>query len=230
MRHSNAVILLTGFVALCAPADARAEPIGTAFTYQGQLKQGGVPADGEFDLKFTLYDVPEGSGRLEPQSLSVDDWPVNNGLFTVELDLGPNAFTGQARWLEVAVRSGDSEGEYAILSPRQPVTAAPYALHAKRAPWSGLVGVAPDLADGDDSSWRASEADIYNINTGNVGIGSETPEGVLHIAAWVHQSGSRMSTARRVGRVDVIPGDVCARARPRREHERRGARSHIIRE
>ena len=30
---------------------------GTAFTYQGQLTVGGIPADGSYDLAFSLFDT-----------------------------------------------------------------------------------------------------------------------------------------------------------------------------
>ena len=38
---------------------AVAAPVGTAFTYQGQLKQDGVPMDGVVGLRFWLYDGPD---------------------------------------------------------------------------------------------------------------------------------------------------------------------------
>ena len=35
-----------------------ASPLGTAFTYQGKLADGGNAASGSYNLKFTLYDDP----------------------------------------------------------------------------------------------------------------------------------------------------------------------------
>ena len=52
-----------------------------------------------------------------------------DGYFTVELDFG-NVFTGEALWLEIGVRDGSSSGDFTMLSPRQKITPAPYAIHA----------------------------------------------------------------------------------------------------
>lgn len=51
--------------------------------------------------------------------------PVSEGLFTVQPDFGGAVFNGEARWLEIEVDCGSGA---ATLSPRQPVTPAPYAL------------------------------------------------------------------------------------------------------
>jgi len=57
---------------------------------------------------------------------------VTGGLFTVQLDFG-DVFDGTALWLKIAVQcAGDPS--YTDLSPRQPLTAAPYALYALHAP------------------------------------------------------------------------------------------------
>jgi hypothetical protein len=57
---------------------------------------------------------------------------VTNGVFTVPLDFGPNVFTGQALWLESAVRANGAGG-FSLLPPREPLTGAPYALYAAQA-------------------------------------------------------------------------------------------------
>ncbi len=105
-------------------------PAGTAFTYQGQLKNGGDPADGSFDLAFSLYDGPD--PLVDAQIASTVeklDVAVVDGLFTVELDFGSDAFRGDARWLAIAVRPAGT-GSFVDLLPLQPVTAAPHAQFA----------------------------------------------------------------------------------------------------
>jgi len=150
------------------PALHAQTPVGTAFIYQGQLKDGGVPANDEYDFIFRLFDDPVG-GTQVGGDVEIDEWLVSDGLFTVELDFGTDVFTGDALWLDVSVRL-DGGGEYTVLSPRQPLTATPYALYALSGPGSG-------------GFWAADGDDIYNTNSGNVGIGTANPGSRLHVAA-----------------------------------------------
>lgn len=103
--------------------------VGTAFTYQGQLTDDGDPATGTYDFQFELHDHPTSDSQVGG-TLYVEDKDVNAGLFTVPLDFGSGLFTGQARYLEIGVRAGDSSEDYTTLAPRQELTAAPYALHS----------------------------------------------------------------------------------------------------
>jgi hypothetical protein len=123
--------------------------VGTGFTYQGHLQNGGAPVNNVCDLQFSLWDTA-GSGVQIGATQTASAISVTNGLFTVQLDFGDSAFAGQARWLEIAVRCPTASGSYTILSPRQELSAAPYALYALGAPWSGLHGVPPGFADGVD--------------------------------------------------------------------------------
>lgn len=102
--------------------------LGTAFTYQGRLTDGGSPADGPYDLRFRLYDAAS-DGAQVGSTVTRGDVGVREGLFTVALDFG-DVFDGTAMWMEVAVRPGSSTDAYAPLAPRQTLTAAPYALYA----------------------------------------------------------------------------------------------------
>lgn len=101
--------------------------LGTAFTYQGQLKKGGSPVNGTCDLQFKLYDAASGGTQIGSTQSKVNV-AVSDGLFAVELDFGATAFRGDRRWLEIAARCPAGSGSYTTLSPRQELTAAPYAL------------------------------------------------------------------------------------------------------
>jgi len=101
---------------------------GTAFTYQGRLTDGGNPANGSYDLQFTIYDTLTGS-LIDSGPLTNSATGITNGLFTVVLDFGMTPFTGGNRFLEIAVRTNGSS-TFATLASRQKLTPAPYAITA----------------------------------------------------------------------------------------------------
>ncbi|MFZ6027674.1 MAG: tail fiber domain-containing protein [Chloroflexota bacterium] len=130
--------------------------LGASFTYQGQLKDAaGGPLTATCDLRFTLWDAPVGGAQLGEESLA-GETPVVDGYFTALVnttgEFGPAAFDGGARWLALSVRCPAGAGEYTPLTPRQALTAAPYAGYALAAPWSGLAGVPAGFADGVDDT------------------------------------------------------------------------------
>ncbi len=108
---------------------APAITLGTAFTYQGRLNDGGNAANGAYDLQFKLFDAASGGTQIGG-TVSKNDLAVSGGLFTTDLDFGAGAFDGQARWLEIAVRPGASTGAYTTLTPRRPLLASPYATYS----------------------------------------------------------------------------------------------------
>ena len=119
--------------------------MGTAFTYQGSLVDDSNPADGIYDFQFSLFDAVTVGNQISVTQ-AVDDIGVSDGLFTVGLDFGADAFNGQARWLEIAVKR-DAEGSYTTLTPRTAVTPAPYAL-ALPGLWTQQNATSPNLIGG----------------------------------------------------------------------------------
>src|SRR5687767_802654 len=104
---------------------------GTAFTYQGRLTDSDNPADGVFDMQFKLFDTATtGTGAQQGSTITNSTVKVANGVFAVELDFGAGVFTGAARFLEISIRPAGSADPYTVLSPRQAVTSAPYAIRS----------------------------------------------------------------------------------------------------
>jgi hypothetical protein len=101
---------------------------GTGITYQGQLKDAGSPANGDYDLTFAVFDEPS-AGNQVGASLTNAPTPVSNGLFTVTLDFGGGVFDGTPRWLEIGV-AAHGGADFVALSPRQPLSPTPYAIYA----------------------------------------------------------------------------------------------------
>jgi len=122
-KHLLAFILLLS--AFGFPLSAFSQ--GTAFTYQGRLNDANGPATGIYDLRFAIYGAASG-GTQVGSTLTNSATAVSNGLFMVTLDFG-NQFNGADRWVEIGVRTNDS-GAFTILTPRQQITATPYAVTA----------------------------------------------------------------------------------------------------
>ncbi len=157
-----AVVVVVGL-----PAAPSAQVSSTAFTYQGELKDEGVGVNSSVArFNFRLWDAETAGHQLG------SDWVVRpveiaDGIFTVLVDFGEEAFNGQVRWLEIGV---DPSGglNYTWMTPRQPLTATPTALHALH---------------GGDNPWTITGNDI-TFTTGNVGIGTTSPTSKLHVQAY----------------------------------------------
>lgn len=120
---SQRILIITAFICLTTTV-AFAQT--TEFSYQGRLSNPpGTPANGNYDFQFMLFDAATGGVNVAGQQrLNV---AVTGGVFNVSLDFGAGAFPGANRLLEIAVRPAGG-GVYTVLSPRQPILSAPYAI------------------------------------------------------------------------------------------------------
>lgn len=155
-----------------------AAPIGTAFNYQGFLKDAGAPASGQYDFKFNLLDSEDPLTAAELASTTVLDVEVIDGLFMTSVDFG-DVFDGSAVWLEIEVRPAGFGG-LTTLYPPHSLHAMPYSVEASRleglaasdfvttetdptvpvhlkdgVDWSELQGIPTDFTDGVDNGARA---------------------------------------------------------------------------
>jgi hypothetical protein len=194
LRYLWTILLLFALISLsgiaraqdAVPASTYA-PAGSAFTYQGQLKHADGPVSGNCDFQFGLWDALS-AGTQAGSTSEQTNVTVSEGLFTVQTNFGNTAFIGGDRWLEIAVRCPAGSGAYNTLTPRQPLTAAPYATLAEianaaytaelagtanSAPWSGLTDVPAGFADNtdNDTTYTAGNgltlsAGQFSVNTG----------------------------------------------------------------
>jgi hypothetical protein len=155
MLSKNVQMLLASF---CFALTASAEPI----SYQGQLNDGGVPANGIYDIKFQLFDALTGGTQVGP-TIDVADVLVVGGVFNTEIDFG-EVFNADDLWLRIAVRPGELNTFFTELLPRQPLLQVPKASFATMA--------ATTL----DSVWEMAAADSIRSIPGiqNVLINRDT--------------------------------------------------------
>jgi len=132
-------------------------PLTSEFTYQGALRAPGMTAISTADFQFSLWDATVAGNQIGV-TLSRDSVALSNGIFTVFLNFGATAFSGDARWLQFAVRSPAGAGGFTTLTPRQVLTSAPNATYSHQ---TRGVSVSP---------------------TGDVTIGSPTSANALSVA------------------------------------------------
>jgi len=127
-------------------------PASSTLVYQGKLAHAGVPAEGSIDLLFRLFDA-EAGGVQVGQAVQRLDVEVAEGQFSVALNFGDSVFIGLERWLEVGVFD-DASGQFVATTPRQPLTATPFAVSAL-----------------ETEHWRTVDGHVTSANAGQfVGI------------------------------------------------------------
>ena len=183
-----------------------AQAQSSAFTYNGRLNDNGAPANGNYEITFSIYDAEDGGNLVAgPQPQPVTSIAIANGLFTVRLDFGAGVFTGPARWIEMNVRKV-GEVNFTTVVPRVELTSSPYAIRAQSA------GTASDVSNGSVvRSLNALKDDVTLAPGDNVTI---TPSGnTLTIAAagvggsgiWSVNANNTYYTAGNVGIGTITP-------------------------
>ena len=127
MRAQFVAAVVIGFLLASSSSDAQT----TTFIYQGRLQDGVLAADGSYDLQFAVFTLASG-GSQEGATLTRPGVTVINGAFSVELDFGAGPFAGPARFLEIRVKR-PADPSYTILTSRQSIGSAPYAIRALNA-------------------------------------------------------------------------------------------------
>ena len=133
---------------------------GTKFTYQGRFNDGGVPANGSYDLTFSLFNVSGGGGVLAGP-VTNSPVAVSNGLFTTSIDFGAGVFNGTTYWLQIGARTNGG-GAFTDLTPRQELTPTPYAIYAEASP----------IADNSVTSAKIVDGTIANADLANNSVNS----------------------------------------------------------
>lgn len=186
----------------------------TSFTYQGRLTDGGTVANGNYDLQFGLFDSLAG-GSQAGSTLTLNAVAVSNGVFTVSLDFGANAFPGASRFLEISARPAGS-GSFTLLSPRQQITSTPYAVRSLNASSADSVpasGVPAGSGNYIQNSTVPQASSNFNIS-GNGAAAGTLSGNVVNATTQYNLDGSRILSSpltnlfagRSAGAVNTVGG------------------------
>jgi hypothetical protein len=170
-------------------ANVTAAPAGAQlpdFMYQGKLDQNDNPANGNYDLTFSLWDAATGGNRIG-DVISEPGYPVQHGLFSINLAFD-GAFNGDQTWLEVSVNGS--------VLPRQAISTAPvaqFALSGNAGP-AGPEGpqgpVGPIGAPGPQGPAGEAGATGPQGATGETGAtGAQGPAGVEGVQGPIGETG-----------------------------------------
>jgi hypothetical protein len=181
-------VLLAAFAFfICAFGGQNIHAQTTAFSYQGTLSEGGVPASGSYEMQFKLFDSLGGPTQIG-STLTRNPVAVTNGGFAVVLDFGSTAFPGPDRFLDIAVRNL-SGGVLTPLSPRSQIFSSPYSIRSKTVtgPVTGTDPTAtlsvsnaqpgimnPSPTNLPPAALRSEATATNDANTGVIGIGDGT--------------------------------------------------------
>lgn len=119
-----------GLIIVCAASAAFAQT--PAFTYQGRLTQSGNPANGSYEMRFTLYDQAVNGLQIGTPKV-FPNIAVTNGVFAVLIFVGDWTFDQNDRFMEIAVRPQGNTNPFTALAPLQQITNAPKAIFSESA-------------------------------------------------------------------------------------------------
>ncbi|UCF42273.1 MAG: tail fiber domain-containing protein [Planctomycetota bacterium] len=165
------LVLALGLV-LCRARVSEAQPMGSAFSYQGHLYDANRPANGLYDFQFKLYDdanvIEANQVGNDVNKLNID---VSDAFFWVDLNFGNTVwYDGTKRWLETSVRPSpvNEPCDFIPLGPPVEITAVPYAITTRG---------------------------IYVDGAGNVGISTTAPTEKLHVNGDIKVNNIRMNNS-----------------------------------
>lgn len=195
---ARSVVVLSMLLCACSVAHAGAQI--PYFTYQGQLQIDGHPANGSYDLDFSLWNDST-AGTQIGTTIDVPGVAVEGGLFTVGLEFD-GAFNGTQAWLQVFV-------DGVAMAPRTEVATAPVAQYslsgaiangsvtrnklagARLSPGGGAAISLTNLAAGhcEDLSIGVGGVQVDDIPLLSFGSAASLPQGLIIIPYQVKTAG-----------------------------------------
>ena len=184
MMSHNKNKSLNALIAATVGAAASLAHAQNAFTYQGTLDENGAPANGTYDMRFSVWN-DSASGPPDFQfgvTQTRSAVTVEDGLFTVSLDLGNEAFeTFDPRFLQIEVRESGTGG-YTELAPRSPLDFAPRSVFSLQSASTSALDLPLSLS-GPPLSPLGATLNITNNDTSGAAFYAQAPTwGILGFA------------------------------------------------
>ncbi len=145
----------------------------TEFNYQGSLKDGAVPANGNYDFEFRLYDADTGGSQIG-EVVTRTNVVVADGIFSVKLDFTNflvAQFPGADRYLDISVQPSGGGG-YTALTPRQKVTSSPYAIKSSSSDSATNATQLGGIAANQYLQTTGSGSGLTNLNASSITNGT----------------------------------------------------------
>jgi len=184
MMSHNKNKSLNALIAATVGAAASLAHAQNAFTYQGTLDENGAPANGTYDMRFSVWN-DSASGPPDFQfgvTQTRSAVTVEDGLFTVSLDLGNEAFeTFDPRFLQIEVRESGTGG-FTELAPRSPLDFAPRSVFSLQSASTSALDLPLSLS-GPPLSPLGATLNITNNDTSGAAFYAQAPTwGILGFA------------------------------------------------
>ena len=175
---------LHALIAATVGAAASLAHAQSAFTYQGTLDENGAPANGTYDMRFSVWNDPL-SGPPDFQfgfTQTLSAVTVEDGLFTVSLNLGNEAYESfDPRFLQIEVRESGGGG-YTELAPRSPLDFAPRSVFSLQSSSASALDLPLSLSGPPLSPLGATLNITNNDTSGAAFYGSAPTWGILGFA------------------------------------------------
>ena len=134
MKTQRISFVLVFVLMLGLASVAHGELGSTEITWSSWLIDGNEFLDGEYDLRFRLFDAFEGGSKLGSDAF-MPDVNVSEGYFSGSLDFGIDICDGQTRYVEIAFRPGNMSDPYpytVLDAPRQEVLRTHHTILAEK--------------------------------------------------------------------------------------------------
>ncbi len=122
--------LILAALCLAFATQAPAQNANQRIVHQGHLEKSGAPVTTPQQFRVNLYASASGGAPVNAAPWEFASVNVDDGEYTLALDIHYSVVAHDQLWLEISVRPAGSSGAWATLTPRSAFTTLPQAQHA----------------------------------------------------------------------------------------------------